>query len=210
MEHYLKPTYYLNFEHKKIQNLIHEFKGLSAIDKITGLYLKVRDGWRYNAYQISFQADDYRASEIASHEQGHCVDKAILYTAGLRALNIPARLHLAKVANHIAVDRLIEVLGKNELTPHGMVDVFHNGKWTKATPAFNKELCDLFQVEPLDFNGSEDAIFQQFNKEGALFMEYLEDYGSFEDVPVEFMVKKIEENYPEFYRKNSKVGKVSI
>ena len=77
-----------------------------------------------------------------------------------------------------------------------MVDVFLNGKWVKATPAFNKELCKLVGVEPLEFDGSNDSIFQEYNSEGSDFMEYLEDYGSFEDVPLEFIEQNMKDNYP--------------
>ena len=91
------------------------------------------------------------------------IEKAIVLIACLRALGVPARLRLAKVTNHIAVERLTERLGTNVLTPHGMVDVFLNGKWVKATPAFNKELCEKCDVEPLEFDGTEDSMFQEFN-----------------------------------------------
>ena len=67
--------------------------------------------------------EKYRASIIAQRNTGNCVDKSIILIASLRALGIPARLHLGKVKNHIAVERLIEKLGSNELTPHGMVNV---------------------------------------------------------------------------------------
>jgi len=193
-----KSTYYFNYEDPIIQDLIAEFKddSLTEVEKAWALYLKIRDGWRYNAYDISFNTETLKASNIAQKDHGHCIDKSILYISGLRALSIPANLHLAKVKNHIAVDRLIAKLGTNELTPHGMVDVFLNGKWVKATPAFNKELCEKTGVEPLEFDGEHDSIFQSFNDAGAEFMEYLEDYGSFEDVPIEFIEKNMRENYP--------------
>jgi len=124
------------------------------------------------------------------------VDKAIILIAGLRGLNIPARIRLAKVKNHIAVDKLTETLGTNELTPHGNVEIFLDGKWVKATPAFNKELCKLCNVEPLAFDGAEDSIFQSYNESGKQFMEYIEDYGFFEDVPLDFIIQNLKDNYP--------------
>ncbi|NQZ76096.1 MAG: transglutaminase family protein [Ekhidna sp.] len=198
MEKYLASSFFYDFESKIIQDLIEEFKDskLTENEKAIGLYYKVRDGWRYNAFDIEFRKEALQSSTIAQKKHGHCIDKSIIYISGLRALGIPARLHLAKVKNHIAVERLTEKLGTNELTPHGMVDVFLNGKWVKATPAFNKELCKLVGVEPLEFDGSNDSIFQEYNSEGSDFMEYLEDYGSFEDVPLEFIEQNMKDNYP--------------
>lgn len=195
---YLSPTFYFDFENKNIQKLVEEFRSdtLTEKEKIIGLYLKVRDGWRYNPYRISLQKEDYQASKIVEREEGHCIDKAILMIAGARALGIPARIGLAKVKNHIAVEKLVEKIGTNELTPHGNAEVFLSEKWVKATPAFNKELCHLCHVAPLDFDGENDSIFQSYNESGTQFMEYLEDYGSFEDLPYEFILKNIADHYP--------------
>lgn len=202
MKEYLKKTAYLDFNSPEIQNIIAEFKNgmLSDVEKAKGIYIKIRDGWRYNPYNISIDPLKYRASTIAKKTQGHCIDKAILLIAALRAVGIPARLRLAKVTNHIAVERLTARFGSNVLTPHGMVDVYLNGKWVKATPAFNKELCELNNVEPLEFDGETDSMFQEFNAEGKQFMQYLEDYGHFEDVPLDFMLENIKSHYPSIFK----------
>ena len=123
----------------------------------------------------------------------------MLVVACLRALGIPARLHLGKVKNHIAVERLTEKFGSNELTPHGMVNAQINRKWLKMSPAFNKSLCEKFKVAPLEFDGENDSFLQQYNGEGSLFMEYVEDYGYFDDVPLDFMKQNIKEHYPHIF-----------
>ncbi|WP_420315848.1 transglutaminase-like domain-containing protein [Ekhidna sp.] len=212
LEENLESTYYFDLEHPAIQELVAEFKNpnLSEIEKAKQFYLKVRDGWRYNPYDIKFRKEALRSSYIAQKDHGHCIDKSILYISGLRALGIPAKLHLAKVKNHIAVERLIEKFGTNELTPHGMVDVYLNGKWVKATPAFNQELCQLTGVEPLEFNGEEDSIFQEYNEKGKEFMEYLDDYGSFSDVPLDFIERNMKENYPKLESLLNDAGELKL
>lgn len=198
---YLSPTYFFDFESEEIQAIISEFKDaeLSQKEIAIALYTKVRDTWRYDPYSLSFNKEKYRASEIAKRTKGHCIDKSILLVAGLRAMGIPARIHLAKVKNHIAVDRLIEKFGSNELTPHGMVDAYINGKWLKLSPTFNATLCEMLNVAQLDFDGENDAVLQAFNEDGTQFMEYLEDYGHFEDVPVAFMAQNAREHYPKIF-----------
>ncbi|MET1259356.1 transglutaminase family protein [Flagellimonas sp. DF-77] len=204
MERYLQESYYLDYNATTIKALTAPFLMIEKpVDRAKAIYLAIRDGWRYNPYQISMNTENYRASVISGKSEGHCVDKAILLTACLRGLGIPARLRLAKVTNHIAVDRLTERFGSNVLTPHGMVDVHLEGKWVKATPAFNKALCERCQVAPLEFDGKNDSMFQEFNQEGRQFMEYLEDYGAFEDVPLEFMMGNLRENYPDVFDENN-------
>lgn len=200
MTAYLSSTWFLDYESAPIQEWIGDLKtsDLSEQEKAVACYLKVRDGWRYNPYQISFKKEYWKASEIIQRAEGHCIDKSILLVVGLRALNIPARLHLAKVKNHIAVERLIEKLGTNELTPHGMVDLYINDKWLKASPAFNASLCEKCDVAPLEFDGQNDSIFQEYNREGKAFMEYLEDYGHFADLPFNFIVENLKHHYPKW------------
>ncbi len=195
---YLESTYFYELEHESVQELINEFqdKDLTDKEKAIGLYLKVRDGWLYNPYSIAFKKEKYRASYLLPRKEGHCIDKSIILIAGLRAMGIPARLHLAKVKNHIAAERLIEKIGTNELTPHGMVDIFLNNKWLKVSPAFNATLCERYKVEPLGFDGENDSTLQEYNAEGQLFMGYVEDYGHFDDMPLDFILNNMKTNYP--------------
>ncbi len=202
MNQYLQATYFFDYENDKIQNLIQELKDSKYSDreKAVACYLKIRDGWRYNAYNIYLNKDKWRASDIAERKEAHCIDKSVLLIACLRGLGIPARIQLAKVKNHIAVETLVEKLGTNELSPHGMVNIFLDGKWLKASPAFNAALCERCNVAPLDFDGVQDSIFQEYNRDGQEFMEYLEDYGHFADVPYEFILNNFKTHYPEFSR----------
>ena len=196
---YLNTSYFFDFEHELIQEIIAPFNSLSEKERAIALYTKVRDDWKYDPYDISLSKETYKASNIAAKPTGNCVEKSIVLIACLRAAGIPARLHLAKVKNHIAVERLTEKFGSNELTPHGMVNVFLDGKWLKISPAFNASLCELLHVKPVDFDGENHSFLQQFDSEGKIFMEYLDDYGHFEDVPVEFMVKNVKEHYPHIF-----------
>ena len=199
---YTEQSYYFDYDNPILKSILKDFEhAASKQELIRQLYLKVRDGWRYMPFNIGLTKAHFKASTIAKNTEGHCIDKAILYIALLRASGIPSRLHLAKVSNHIATERLEKIIGTNVLAPHGLVDVYYNDKWVKCSPAFNKELCVLYNVDVLDFDGTEDAVLQQFNKENNKFMTYLEDYGSFEDVPLEFIKQTFKSNYPAFYKK---------
>jgi hypothetical protein len=198
---YLNASFFFDFEDPSIQALIAPFNKEEMSDKemAIALYTKVRDDWKYDPYDISLTPENYRASVIANKQTGNCVEKSILLIAVLRGVGIPARLHLGKVKNHIAVERLTEKFGSNELTPHGMINLQIDGKWLKASPAFNASLCERLCVPPVDFDGENDSFLQQFDGEGNQFMEYIDDYGHFEDVPLEFMKQNIKEHYPHIF-----------
>jgi transglutaminase-like putative cysteine protease len=209
---HLKETSFYNYSHPSIQAIVNPFKTseLSKKEIAIALYYKIRDDWRYNPYRISFVEEHYQSSFIAQKTDGHCIEKSILLISCLRALNIPAKLHLAKVKNHIGVEKFIEKFGNDEITPHGMVDIYLNEKWVKVSPAFNKDLCDKLNVHPLDFDGENDSLFQEFDKSGNTFMHYLEDYGSFEDVPLDFIANNFKENYPRIMEMSNENGEIKI
>lgn len=201
MDTYLHETFFFNYNAQLIQTLIAPYQNRALNDQIGGLFVKIRDGWRYNPYVLSGKKEHYQASDIAQREEGHCIDKSVLFIAALRGLGIPARLRLAKVINHIAAERLAQKLGTTYIAPHGIAEVYVKNKWLKASNAFNESLCELYQVDALYFDGSEDAMIQPYNRENQQYMEYVEDYGYFDDVPFDFIVNTFKENYPSLAHK---------
>ena len=70
-----------------------------------------------------------------------------------------------------------------------------DGRWLKATPAFNIELCEKFRLRPLDFDGRSDALFHPFDLTGNRHMDYINDRGEFDDVPVEMIAETFGREY---------------
>jgi hypothetical protein len=66
----------------------------------------------------------------------------------------------------------------------------------KATPAFDRGLCDRFGVKPLEFDGTQDSLFHPFDAAGRRHMEYVRDRGAFADVPVPEIIETFERHYP--------------
>ena len=82
---------------------------------------------------------------------------------------------------------------------HGYIELFLNGEWVKATPAFNRQLCELMKVEPLEFDGVHDSMFQEYTEDGHAHMEYVNDHGLFDDVPHEFIVSGVRAAYSHLF-----------
>lgn len=210
---YLEENDNFDYSSQEIQKLIAKITAQNITDTPMEFAIKayyyIRDAWHYNPYRFSLIASDWKASKISTNKSGHCLDKAILYISVLRAQNIPARLGLAKVKNHIAVDDIVEKFGNDVLVPHGYVELYLNEKWVKATPAFNKTLCEKLNVSPLNFDGYNDSLFQAYDSSGSIkFMEYLEDYGTFDHVPLTFMLELMMQTYPAMQKMNIELGTV--
>jgi transglutaminase-like putative cysteine protease len=197
MERYLKPTYFISSDHPDIIDYTRELTGdgQGDVEKAVNLYYAVRDQVTYNPYCISLEKGGYQAHQVLAQGQGFCVQKAILLAALARAVGIPSALRFAIVRNHLVTKRLKELMKTDLFVFHGLTEFYLNGNWVKATPAFNATLCDKFNVPPLEFDGTEDSVFHSFDREGRKFMEYIHDYGSFDDFPSTLMLKEFDKYY---------------
>ena len=195
---YLSPTGMIDSNHKKIiqhaMDLVKDL-GEDPIEKAVKIYYAVRDGIWYDPYSPFYLPEHYRASNVLKNGRGYCVPKASLLCALGRACDIPSRIGFADVRNHLATKQLIEFFGCDLFVYHGFVEFYLEDKWVKATPAFNLELCQKHKVDPLEFNGHEDSLFHEYNQEKKLFMEYVTFHGTYEDVPLEAILRAWEEVY---------------
>lgn len=196
---YLTPTEIIDSNHQQIRGLAQEIAGRlkDPVEIAVKLYLAVRDGVRYDPYSPFYLPEHYRASYVLKRGRSFCVPKASLLCALGRACGIPSRIGLATVRNHLATKQLIEFLGTDLFVSHGFVEFYLEGKWVKATPAFNRELCLRHQVVPLEFNGREDSLFQPYNLENKRFMEYIAIEGTFADIPVDHILTGWKKTYGE-------------
>lgn len=196
---YLTATEIIDSNHKTIQDYaVRIVRGdEEPIEMAKKLYLAVRDDIRYDPYSPFYFPEHYRASLVLRRGRGFCIPKASLLCALGRACGIPSRVGFANVRNHLATKQLIDFMGSDIFVYHGFVEFYLEEKWVKATPAFNKDLCLRHKVEPLEFNGREDSIFQAYNSENKKFMEYVEFHGSYADIPVDTIVRAFQKTYGE-------------
>lgn len=177
--------------------------GSDVRERAVSLYYAVRDSIRYDPYRIDLSPDGMRASAALANGYGWCVPKAALLAAACRARGIPTRLGFADVRNHLSTARLREALGTDLFVWHGYVDILIEGRWVKATPAFNIELCERFGLLPLEFDGREDSIYHAYDRVGNRHMEYVTMRGSFDDMPLDMIARDFERVYPGMQRKLS-------
>ena len=167
----------------------------NARERAVKLYYAVRDGIRYDPYSLLMTVPGLKASTTVKAGRGWCVPKAVLLAACCRALGIPARLGFADVKNHLSTERLRQFMNTDVFYWHGYTAIQLGGKWVKATPAFNVELCEKFRIKPLEFDGTEDSIYHPFDLEGRRHMEYLRFHDEYDDVPLDEIMATFVEHY---------------
>lgn len=201
---YLAATPFIDSDHAAVRALAREVAGDETDPKAKAirLYYAIRDRFLYDPYSVEVSPDGLRASAVIARGHGFCVNKAILLAAVARAEGIPARLGLADVKNHLATARLRAQMGTDVFYYHGFTELFLDGKWVKATPAFNLALCEKFRVLPLEFDGETDSVFHPFDADNRRHMEYVADRGSYADMPFDEWRDAMLTHYPDLMRED--------
>jgi len=211
MKQYLEPGRYVDSDHPAILEFSEKnSSGNLQRDRAVSLYYAVRDAIRYNPFLDFSRPEAFQASAVLQAGEGFCVGKAALLAACARAAGIAARVGFADVKNHLTTPRLAETMGSDLFVYHGYTELLLEGRWVKATPAFNLALCQRFRVKPLEFDGRADSIFHPFDADNRRHMEYLHDRGTHADVPVEEIQRAFREAYPKFYRLGADAAKESF
>jgi transglutaminase-like putative cysteine protease len=195
-EELLCPTEYFDYNHPAVEALFTQLVSNNPRDMAVEIYYLVRDKYIYNPYRFVDGATSMKASYCTLHDEVYCIPKSSLMVALCRRAGVPARIGLADVKNHLSSPKLLALIKTDVFSMHGYVEMYINGHWLKATPAFNLSLCQKFGTEPLEFNGRQDSIFQPFTTDGQRHMEYLVDYGTFDELPYDFIMQNFQKHYP--------------
>ena len=198
LEKCLMPTAMIDSEEEAIrQKAFSLIEGQSEItEKAIRLFYYVRDKVRYNPYVPLFPL---RASATLGRRHGFCIQKAILLTALARAAGIPARLGFANIRNHLTPEKLMAIQKSDIFTHHGFSELYIDGDWIKATPAFDRGMCRENRILPVEFDGINHAMLHSHNLDGDLHIEYIHQHGSYADVPVDDIVNETINIYGKWY-----------
>lgn len=183
----LAETWFLDHADPAIRRFVDEVTAGMDSDaaRASAIFAEVRDRIWYDPHDITREPQAYRASAVLAGAQRWCVPKAVLLSAAARGAGIPARLGFADVRNHLQSPVLAARMGTDVFHWHGYSSLWIDGRWRKASPAFNAELCARFGTEPLGFDGTADALLHQHTGDGRRHMEYLVDRGVYLDLPLD-------------------------
>lgn len=193
----LAPTDAIDSAHPAVVAFAREHaQGGDARHRAIALYRAVRDHIRYDPYRIDLSPAGMKASTALALGHGWCVPKAVALAAVARAAGIPARLGFADVRNHLSTERLRQTMKTDVFAWHGYTALWLDGAWRKATPAFNLSLCEKFGLLPLEFDGVSDSLYHPYDRAGQRHMEYVNERGQYDDLPLEAIRATFAEIYP--------------
>lgn len=201
MDGFLRPGEFIDSDAEAVTSFAAQAAAGAAgeRDRAIKLYRAVRDGIVYDPYVDFSDPGFYRASSVLARGKTFCIGKASLLAAVARAAGIPARIGFADVKNHLTSRRLYETLKSDIYIWHSYAELNVDGKWVKATPAFDLALCEKVGLKPLEFDGETDSLFHPFDRAGKRHMEYLRDRGTYPDVPFETLQGEFRAAYPHLF-----------
>lgn len=193
----LTPTRFIDSDHPDIVAFAARHAGDGdARSRAVALAAAVRDAVPYSVYAFAVEPEVLTASKVLRAEKSFCVPKAVLLAAVARAAGIPSRIGFADVRNHLAPARFEQLMDSPDFHWHAYAALLIDGRWLKATPAFDAGLCARNGVEPLVFDGTQDSIFQPYDAQGRRAMEYLQFHGEFDDLPYARFSAEMQRIYP--------------
>ncbi|TDC00579.1 transglutaminase domain-containing protein [Micromonospora fluostatini] len=211
----LDPTEFLDHDSAVVRDFVARAlpdggAELTPTERAVALYYAVRDGIHYEVYGADLSRHGLKASSTITRGMGFCVHKSIVYAAAVRAVGVPSRIYYGDVRNHLASPRLEELMGGNLFTFHSLTTVLLDGRWVRATPVFNKMLCRLYRIKPLEFDGRTDSMYHPYDDEGRRHMEFLHEHGEFDDVPYDLVVGGIRTNHPKLFASQHTTARGSL
>lgn len=186
MEKYLRCTNIVDCDAESIRKKAAALtKGLKTDkEKAIALFYFVRDTIKYNPYDSADRYEYSIASATLKRGYGLCFQKAAVLVAMCRAVGIPARFGFADIRNHILSQRFLDMMcGSNILIYHGFAEIYLDGRWVIATPAYDAQMCQENGFIVPEFDGEHDAKLSRYAKDGRLHIEYIKPRGSYDDLP---------------------------
>lgn len=198
-----QATEFLDHDSPQVREFVRSAlpsEALSPREQAVRLYYAVRDGVRYDVYDADLSREGLRASAIIEAGHGFCLHKSILYAAATRSLGIPSCLILTDVRNHLASERLKRLVGGDVFHFHCLTAVHLDGRWVRATPVFNRMLCRLYGIAPLEFDGVSDSMHHPYDANGRRSMEFLRTHGEFTEFPYDLVIAGLSKASPKLFR----------
>ena len=197
---FLLPSKLINFEHPDIiQKSTELTAGVNRIeDKAEKVFYFIRDRILYE-FQAAFEEEAYLASNILRAGKGFCTQKAILFCALARNCGIPAGIHFYDIVDYTLPEYIVNILRTNALYHHGIVELHLNGNWHRYDATLDTPLCSRRNRIPVEFEPDEDCLMKPKTRDGAKHIEYIRDYGLFEDISFEKIVGWLKQDYPHLF-----------
>jgi transglutaminase-like putative cysteine protease len=194
---FLAPTEFVDAGSPIVKRVVRSLK-LPKNDlrlRAIKLFNYVRDKIRYDPFDAMLDREHFLASAVLERGAGFCVQKAVVLAALARAAGVPCKLCFADIRSHVIPQDLLDIMGTDIFTFHGFNALYCGRGWVKATPTFDRAICEAAGFALVEFNGVFDAVLPPFTLSGQRHIEYMREIGCFHDLPFENMREAFERFY---------------
>jgi len=197
MDEYLQETEFFDINSEYVQETLDklDINGLSEKEIAIKLFYHVRDSIGYSIKPVNLEKYTYTASHVLQQKKSFCIPKAIALGTLARAKGIPSRIHFVDFINHRLSDELEKLWGTKVMAAHCYTELYLDGKWVKATPALDKEICDKHNFVTVEFDGENDALLHPVDRDGNPHAEYVKDRGTLTDMSLQLIYSVFKEVY---------------
>lgn len=195
LHEHLQPTEIIDSDAPAIVERVREIKAGcmtdSTVELACKLFLFARDGVPFSRFVKVGTREDFKASVTLQRNKGYCGQKGVLLAALARAAGIPARIGLADIANHAVAPQMLKLLKTNIFKVHVFVEMLVEGRWVRATPAFDTSTCSRVGWPVVQFDGRSDGMLSPELGNGDRYIEYVKFYGVFDDFPYDLVMQEM-------------------
>ncbi|MCD6115755.1 transglutaminase domain-containing protein [bacterium] len=163
----------------------------SEEQRIRQLFYFIRDEIRY-VFRLTDKPEDMKASVIFQKGQGFCTQKAILFCAIARSINIPAGIAFFEIIDHFMNN---SILKDNRILYHGIASLYLNSQWILFDATLDEKLCNLNGRPVTDFSITKDCLMPQSSHDGRKHVEYVKFRGICSDIIPGPFIKLMQNTY---------------
>ena len=197
LHRFLRPSAGIQCDHPQVAALAEQITA-GARDQVEAaglLFDYARDTVRYSVHVPFTSIEDYLALNTLKRGAGFCAQKAALLCTLARCRGIPARLVFADIQNHLLSPHLAEIITDGVIHYHTFTELFINGRWLKATPAFDAELSRQEGWRLVEFSPEADALLPATDLSDRPHITYLRYHGWREGMALQEFLEVTAESY---------------
>ncbi|MBN1663931.1 MAG: hypothetical protein JW943_10050 [Deltaproteobacteria bacterium] len=85
--------------------------------------------------------------------------------------------------------KIAKLTGDNIFPRHGYTQLFLENTWSSLAPTFGRTLCEEIGVPVVKWDGCADATLLPVDLKGIPYIEYIEMFGTYADLPFDWIVE---------------------
>ncbi|HHS13047.1 MAG TPA: transglutaminase domain-containing protein [bacterium] len=196
-DEFLRATTLMDIHHPRIQETASRLRKRSG-DPARQLFYFIRDQIRY-VFMVPRKRERFLASSVLNAQRGFCTQKAILFCALARALQIPAGIWFYDIVDATLDTQIAALLKTRTLYRHGVAALWLQGAWRRLDATLDSDSTLRKGLKPVEYRPLADCLMPSRTSGGARHIDYVRDHGLVSDVSFDQITGWFRETYPHLF-----------